>query len=256
MILSNGAASSQPVEAVGGLGLDVLVLGVALVDQLVVQAPRALGERRDDLDRVGILGEVGDVGRLHARTGADLEHLLAALDVDDVGHAALDVRAGHGHAIADVEEGMLVAALGNRRADRGELFARGEQEGAHRRLAPDVLVADQGLEAIPALAEGNGILTAGLAPGDEVLARVHRRVEIPAVGLDRGSDGRGGQGTGGERDRAGDESAPLQDIPPWRGPVEREGQTAGKARRFGGDRAPNRYGNCGGFASAAMLGGP
>jgi hypothetical protein len=68
--------------------------------------------------------------------------------------------------------------------DRRELLARRQQEGADGGLAPDVLVADQGLEAVPALAEEHRILAARLAPGDEVLARVGRRIEVPAVGLD------------------------------------------------------------------------
>src|SRR5919108_299970 len=50
------------------------------------------------------------------------------------------------------------------------------QEGPDGRLPPDVLVADQGLEAVPALAEEHRILAAGLAPGDEVLACVGRRI--------------------------------------------------------------------------------
>ena len=63
-------------------------------------------------------------GRLVARAGTDLEHLLAALDVDHVGHAALDVRAGHGDTVADIEERMLVGALVDRGADRGPRRAR------------------------------------------------------------------------------------------------------------------------------------
>jgi mannose-6-phosphate isomerase-like protein (cupin superfamily) len=145
--------------------------------------------------------------------GADLQHLLAALDVDHVGHAALDVRARHGDAIADVEEGVLVGTLVDRRIDRREFFARREQESPDGRLAPDVLVPDQRLEAVPALAEENRILAAGLAPGDEILARVGRRIKVPAVGLDarRLHGGRGKTG-GSQRRAAGDECASLQNI--------------------------------------------
>ena len=211
--LVEGRGLFPAVVAVGRLGLDVLELGVALLDQLVVEAAGAGRQRRDDLDRVGVLGQVGDVGRLHARAGADLQHLLAALDVDHVGHAALDVRARHGDAVADVEEGVLVGALVDRRIDRREFLARRQQEGADGGLAPDVLVPDQGLEAVPALAEEHRILAAGLAPGDEVLARVGRRVEVPAVGLDaRRLGGRRCKTGGSQRRAAGDESASLQDI--------------------------------------------
>src|SRR4029453_14407053 len=84
--LVEGRGLFPAVVAVGRLALDVLELGVALLDQLVVETAGARRQGRDDLDRVGVLGQVGDVGRLHARPGADLQHLLAALDVDDVGH--------------------------------------------------------------------------------------------------------------------------------------------------------------------------
>ncbi len=228
------------VVAVGVLGLDVLVLGVALVDQLVVQRARAGGERSDDLDRVGVLGEVGDVGRLHARAGADLEHLLAALDVDDVGHAALQMRPGHGDAIADIEEVVLVGALVDRRIDRGEFLARRQQEGPDGGGAPDVLVAYERLEAVPALAEENRILAAGDAPGDEIVAGVGRRVEIPAIGLDACGHGRQRETCSSQCRRAGDECASLQDILLGAGPGERGDKPTGRARRFGGDRTASR----------------
>ena len=82
MILSNGRGLFPAVIAVGVLGGDRLVLGVAALDQRVVDAARALGERLDDLDRPDLVGEVGEIGRLVAGAGADLEHLLAELDVD------------------------------------------------------------------------------------------------------------------------------------------------------------------------------
>src|SRR5437660_107658 len=53
--LVEGCRLFPAVVAIGLLGLDVLVLGVALLDQLVVEPARALGERLDDLDGVGIL---------------------------------------------------------------------------------------------------------------------------------------------------------------------------------------------------------
>ena len=42
----------------------------------------AFGERLDDLDRVDVVGQVREIGRLVAGAGADLEHLLALLGVD------------------------------------------------------------------------------------------------------------------------------------------------------------------------------
>ncbi len=119
---------------------------------------------------------------------------------------------------------MLVGALVDRRVDRGELFARGQQEGTDGGGAPDVLVLEQRLEAIPALAQEHRILAATLAPGDEVVARVGRRAKIPAIGLDGGGEGRtddgwSGKGSSGKRGRTRDEAASLQDNPPWRGPL-------------------------------------
>jgi hypothetical protein len=113
----------------------------------------------------------------------------------------------------------------DRRVDRRELLARRQQEGADGGLPPDVLVADQGLEAVPALAEEHRILAAGLAPGDEVLARIGRRIEIPAVGLDARRLRGGRCETGGSQRRAaGDESASLQDILLGADPILKEGK--------------------------------
>src|SRR5260370_1286078 len=173
--LAEGTGFFPAVVAVGDLALGVVVLGVALADKVVVGRGGALAQRLDDLDGVGIVGEVGVVGRLHPRAGADLEHLLAALDVDHVGHACLQMRTGHGHAPTDVEEGVLVGTLVDRRIDRSEFLARRHQESADGRCPPDVLVLVQCLETVPALAEEHRILAAGLAPGDEIVALLGRR---------------------------------------------------------------------------------
>ena len=100
-----------------------------------------------------LVGEVGEIGRLVARAGADLEHLLAELHVDRRGHAADDVRAGDGHAVADVEEGVLVGAA-EVLLER-ELLARRQQEGALVAVVEHVAVGDQRLEAAEALRAGN-----------------------------------------------------------------------------------------------------
>src|SRR5439155_23701139 len=118
----------------------------------------------------------------------------------------------------DVEEGVVVGALVDRRVDRGELLARRQQEGADGGGPPDVLVLHQGLEAIPALAEEHRILAAAFPPGDEIVAGVGWRIEVPAIGLDAGGRCRGRKTGGCQRRAAGDESASLQDNPPWRGP--------------------------------------
>jgi hypothetical protein len=60
--------------AVRVLAGDRLVLAVAALDQGVVAAARALGQRLDDLDRLHLVGEVGEISRLIAGAGADLEH--------------------------------------------------------------------------------------------------------------------------------------------------------------------------------------
>ena len=84
-------------------GRDRLVLAVALSDQSVVEPARPLGERLDDLDREHFIGQVREIGRLVARSGADLEDLVAELNVDRIGHARDAMRASDRHTIADVE---------------------------------------------------------------------------------------------------------------------------------------------------------
>src|SRR5262249_54512509 len=115
--------------AVGALRADRLEFGVATGDQPVIDAARALGERADDLDRPDLVGEVGEICRLVAGAGADLEHLFAKLDVDRGSHAAYEMRARNRDAEADVEEPMLI-----RTPEiwlQYEFLARCHQEGAH-----------------------------------------------------------------------------------------------------------------------------
>ena len=124
-----------------------------------------------------LIGQVREIGRLIARAGADLEHLLALLRIDRRGHAADDMRAGNRHAPADVEEGVLVGAA--EILLQHEFFARREQEGALVAVVPDVLVAHHRHEAIEALAQILRILAALRdAPFDELLAAVHRRRHV------------------------------------------------------------------------------
>src|SRR5689334_3622318 len=102
------------------------------------------------------------------------------------------------------------------RPDRREFFARCQQKGAHGRCAPQILVAQQGLEAVPPLAEESRVFAPRLAPFDEMLARVSGWVEIPAVGLDgRGKSRRNKTGNRAGRSKgrgAGDEVASLQEV--------------------------------------------
>src|SRR6185503_17816402 len=69
------------VIAVGRLALDRGEFAEAALGQLGLQFVGELGERRDDLDSIDLVGEVREDRRLVARARADLEHLLARLQV-------------------------------------------------------------------------------------------------------------------------------------------------------------------------------
>src|SRR5262245_11098157 len=139
------------VIAVRVLGVDRLVFGVAALDQRVVEAARALGQRLDDLDRPYLVGEVREIGRLIAGAGADLEHLLAHLDVDGAGHAPHHARPGDGHAETDI---VVVDVVDDSAGFRpAELLARRHQEGALVARLPQVDVADHVLKAVEAGAQ-------------------------------------------------------------------------------------------------------
>ena len=64
-----------------------------------------------------------------------------------------------------------------------EFLARRQQEGALVAIVPDVLVAHHRAETVEALAEEFRVFAAlGDAPGDELLAAVHRRVHVEGEG--------------------------------------------------------------------------
>src|SRR5215471_16056793 len=104
----------------------------------------------------------------------------------------------------------------DRRIDGGELFTRRHQERPGGPVTPDVLVGEDRLEAVPALAEEHRILAARLAPGDEGVAGVGRRIEVPAVVRDgrgerpSGSSGRASRSYGGS---AREQRAPAEESP-------------------------------------------
>ena len=235
MILSNGRLLLPAVVAVRVLGGDRLELGIAARDEIVVEAAGALRQRLDDLDRPHLVGQVGEIGRLVAGAGADLEHPVAELHVHRIGHARDRVRAGDRHAIADAEVVPFIGAAEIGRRD--ELLARRQQVGANVALVPDVPGSLELLEAVPTLAEKARVLAAVLRhPGDVVRPLVHRRRRVPIVG-DRnirfrrrgkqaGSHGGGGPGhemTSGQRGRPVHRqvSPPAADVaaatsyPPW-----------------------------------------
>src|SRR6516165_12415185 len=62
------------VIAIGRLTLDDLELSVTVLDELIINPTRALGERLDDLNRVYLIRQMREIGRLVARTCPDLEH--------------------------------------------------------------------------------------------------------------------------------------------------------------------------------------
>ena len=168
------------VVAVRVLGGDRLVFAVAALDERVVDAPGALRQRLDDLDRPHLVGQIGQIGRLIARAGADLEHLVTELYIHGIGHARDRVRTGNRHPIADIE---IVPFIGTAEILPGdEFFARRQQVGADIPLVPDVATGEQLLEPVPALPEKGRVLAA--VPGhpiDEISLRIRRRRGIPVV---------------------------------------------------------------------------
>src|SRR5262249_24080117 len=96
------------VIAVGALGGDRLILGVAARDQSLINAAGALRQRLDNLDGEYLVGEVGQIRGLVSRPGSDLQDLIAQLNVQGGGHAADNVRSGNRDAVTDVEISVIV----------------------------------------------------------------------------------------------------------------------------------------------------
>src|SRR5215813_3261500 len=162
------------VVAVRLLGIDGAEFGIAALDETVITAARAIGERLDDLDRPHLIGKVREIGRLIAGAGADLEHLLAHLNLDRTGHAPHHARTGDGHTepdivIVDVVDDVAAVGL-------AELVARRQQKGALVAGLPDVTVADHVLEALEAGTQVSRILAAVLLhPADVGRDVIHGR---------------------------------------------------------------------------------
>ena len=100
-----------------------------------------------------LVGEVGEIGRLIAGAGADLEHLLARACTSMVVVMRLDhVRSGDRHAVADVEEGVVVGAA--EILLEHELLARHQQERALVAVVQDILVARPAPRSAPSADRG------------------------------------------------------------------------------------------------------
>ena len=144
------------------------------------------------------------------------------------GHAADDVRAGDGHAVADVEEGVVVGAA--QVALERELLARRHQEGALVAVVEHVAVGDQRLVAVEALRRGSAGPRRGSPPS--ISRRLRRcrwaasppscrawerprrgRRTRPRSGLRQSRSGRFGVASAAPRSLAGNVSA--QGRIPW-----------------------------------------
>ena len=86
MILSNGAASGQPLKAVAHARMHVLVAGGTQ------GRGGLLGKRGLDFDGVDVFDEPAEHRRLIAAAGADLQHAIRRLGVELSGHPGHDVR--------------------------------------------------------------------------------------------------------------------------------------------------------------------
>ena len=163
--------------AVGAAGRDVGIFAVALGDQPVVDAARALREFGNDLDRIDVRREIGEQRRLVAGAGADLEHLVAGLDAERAGHAAHRAGRRDGDAEADVD---VVADIGVVVVVRQhEFLARREQEGALLGVGVEVVERQHILVAVETPLQIFRLLAAvGGGPGDERRLVGERRPQI------------------------------------------------------------------------------
>ena len=168
---------------------------------------RAFRQRLDDLDGPDLVGEIGEIGRLIARAGADLEHLVAELDVDGRRHAAHHVRPRDRDAVADVQEGVVVGAP--EILLEHEFLARHQQERALVALVQHVLVVHQRLVACPVLTEESRILAAVRHhPADIGFAAVHGRRDVPAIRLGHVGQGKSGHCCAGEHAGGTEQKSP------------------------------------------------
>jgi hypothetical protein len=91
------------------------------------------------------------------------------------------VRSRDGHAVADVQEGVVVGAA--EILFQHEFLARHHQERPLVALVEHILVVHQHLKARPAQIQKLGILAAvGRHPADIGIATIERRRDLPAMG--------------------------------------------------------------------------
>src|SRR5215467_1266817 len=170
------------VVAVGMARGNPLIFAVTALDQPIQHTARALRERFDDLDAPHLVREIGKIRGLVARSGANLEYLLAKFDVERGRHAADNVRAGDRHAEADVEKGVVVGA--SLVTFEGERLARCHEKGALVALIEHVVIDNQHLIAAEALRQEVRLLASVRHhPLHESLTVGGRRGCLPTVGL-------------------------------------------------------------------------
>src|SRR6202020_2372782 len=92
--------------------------------------------------------EIGEQRGLKAGAGADLEHLVAAANIERAGHAAHRARRRDGDAETDVEIMPDIGVLLVFR--QAKLLPRRHQEGALVGWRPEVVEAELHLVAVPA----------------------------------------------------------------------------------------------------------
>jgi len=142
-----------------------------------------------------------------------------------------------------VEEGVAVGAMWISRIDEANSSAGHVIWKRDCRGPPDVLVLEQRLETVPALAEETPDPRRGTSPRRMNCPSCRRRVDCPSIGLD-------GRGRGRPRlvdrrqpaPRCGDESASLQYIIAWCGPQRGGAKSTEQRGDFGAGRTITRDG--------------
>src|SRR5262249_8692640 len=112
-----------------------------VVAELLEESPRALGQARKPLDRADSPGELGQHGRLVAGSGAHLQDLLLAAQLEQLGHEADDVGLRDRLLLADRQRMIAVGAVAQR--PLAEETARHPPHGAQ-----DPLVSDPALHEL------------------------------------------------------------------------------------------------------------
>src|SRR5215210_3643284 len=126
-----------PLVAVADADLDV---AIALLSE---GGARLRTERRDDLHAIDLAVRADDLGEdrgLISRSGADLEHLVARTDAEELGHPRHHVGLGDGLPLADGERRILVRRSALRRGH--EQVARHLLHGREHPGVGDAALAD------------------------------------------------------------------------------------------------------------------